>query len=330
MDEGAGSRSPKTLADVSHLFFSRVEESEEEPPEVSVRPSGVAADEVPPPAPARPSAVATDEVPPEADLRLTRLFVVTGGDDAPGKSTVAVNLATALVPFGRVAVFDADPRIPNARYFFGLPSWHYLSPLTGGATAAPNIMTDAGVVVTDWSIDVGSADGALGAAGVIYSDVPESGREPLDFAVVDVPTSRTALLTRLAAHASAFIVAARPGRPGFESAYGALRALRRECGVDSAALVVNRASNEEYAVAFHAKMKAAAERLLSMELYLAGAVLHEPGLGAEQRERGAIVASRPDTATALSLRRIASSALELTSIGGPLGEGTRPRDRRED
>ncbi len=321
MDEDAGSRSPKTLADVSHLFFSNVGESAEEPPEVAARPGDGPSDD---------ADVARRGVVESARQLRTRLFVVTGGDDSPGKSTVAVNLAQALVPFGRVALFDADPRIPNARYFLGLPSWHYLSPLTGGGVPAPNIVTDSGVLVTDWSSGVNGEDNALGAGGVIYMDVPGSGRTPMDFVVVDVPMSRTELLSRLAAHASVYIVTARPGRRGFEHAFVALKRVRRESDRDSAALVVNGASNEKYARAFHAKMEDAAKRLLSVDVHLLGAVLPEPGLGAEQRERGAIVSSRPDAASALSLRQIVSNVLELTRSDGPRGGGTRPRDRRED
>jgi hypothetical protein len=67
-----------------------------------------------------------------------------------------------------------------------------------------------------------------------------------------------------------------------------------------------------------------------VDVHLLGAVLPEPGLGAEQRERGAIVSSRPDAASALSLRQIVSNVLELTRSDGPRGGGTRPRDRRED
>ena len=322
MDEDAGSSSPKTLADVSHLFFSNVGESAEEPPEAAVRPGDAPRDDA--------DAERRGVVAESAQQRRTRLFVVTGGDDSPGKSTVAVNLAQALVPFGRVALFDADPRIPNARYFLGLPSWHYLSPLTGAGVPAPNIVTDSGVVVTDWSSGGKGEGDALGAGGVIYMDVPESGRTPMDFVVVDVPARRTELLSRLAAHASTYIVTARPGRRGFEHAFVALKRVRRESNRDSAALVVNGASSESYARAFHAKMEAAAKRLLSVDVHLLGAVLPEPGLGAEQRERGAIVSSRPDAASALSLRQIASSVLELTRSDGPRGGGTRPRDRRED
>jgi MinD-like ATPase involved in chromosome partitioning or flagellar assembly len=313
MDEDAGSRPPRTLADVSHLFFSKASTGGEEPPGVDVRPevnggAGALASNAP-------SADAPEA--PSAEPARTRVFVVTGGDDAPGKSTVAVNLAAAFLPFGRVAVFDADPRVPNARYFLGLPSWHYLSPLTGNG-AAPSIMTEAGVVVCDWSGD--ETDGAPGENGVFYTDVPESGREPLDFAVVDVPASRGDLLTRLAGCASMYVVAARPGRRGFEHAFVALRAIRSGCGARVAALVVNGAADYDHASAFHAKLKTAAERLLSMDVRLMGAVTTEPGLGAEQRERGAIVTSRPDASTALALRRIASNALQFTRSDGRAGE----------
>jgi MinD-like ATPase involved in chromosome partitioning or flagellar assembly len=298
MDEDAGSSSPKTLADVSHLFFSDVGESAEEPPEAAVRPGDA----------------------PRDDADAERRGVVA--ESAQQRRT--------LVPFGRVALFDADPRIPNARYFLGLPSWHYLSPLTGAGAPAPNIVTDSGVVVTDWSSGGKGEGDALDAGGVIYMDVPESGRTPMDFVVVDVPVCRTELLSRLAAHASAYIVTARPGRRGFEHAFVALKRVRRESNRDSAALVVNGASSESYARAFHAKMEVAAKRLLSVDVHLLGAVLPEPGLGAEQRERGAIVSSRPDAASALSLRQIASNVLELTRSDGPRGGGTRPADRRED
>jgi len=320
MDEGASSRSPKTLADVSHLFFSKVEESAEELLDVTVRAAGDPRDET------RVEPVVAETAGPHR----TRLFVVTGADDSPGKSTIAINLAQALVPFGRVAIFDADRRIPNARYFLGLPSWHYLSPLTGGGASAPNIVTDAGVVVTDWSSGDNGMDDALGGGGVIYTDVPEFGRTALDFVVVDVSVSRTEVLSRLAAQASAYIVTARPGRLGFEHAFVAVKRVRGESGADSVGLVVNGASSEDYARAFHAKIRAAAKRLLSVDVRFLGAVLPEPGLGAEQRERGAVVASRPDAACALSLRDITTNTLELTRSDGLPGEGTHPLDRRED
>lgn len=308
MDEGAGSRSPKTLADVSHLFFSGVAESVEEPPAAASPVVAQAGD---------------------AGRRVTRLFVVTGGDDAPGKSTIAVNLAHALAAFGRVAVFDADPRVPNARFYLGLPSWHYLSPLTGGS-AAPDVVTDAGVVVTDWSGDANGLDTGVGEGDLLYADVPEAGRDPLDFAVVDVPITREKLLSDLAGRVSMYVVAARPCWSGFEHAFAALRTLRRKCDADSATLVVNGASGEEQAKAFHAKIVTVAERLLSMDVRLAGTVHHEPGLGAEQRERGAIVVSRPDATAALALRQIAANALEMTKDWGAGNGGAGPRDQRED
>jgi MinD-like ATPase involved in chromosome partitioning or flagellar assembly len=321
MDEDAGSRPPRTLADVSHLFFSRAKEGVEEPPGAEARPEAdgcsneravaapAAESDLGISAESDPGTAAQPVAEPDAAPGRTRIFVVTGGDDAPGKSTVAVNLAAALLPFGRVAVFDADPHVPNARYFLGLPSWHYLSPLTGNGPA-PGIMTEGGVVVCDWSRE--GHDEIPGDDSVFYTDVPDRERRPLDFAVVDVPSSRTGLLSRLAPRVSMHIVVSRTGRLGFERAFAALRTLGRECGTDSVELVINGAASEDYAAGFHAKMRTAAERLLSMDVRLMGVVPAEPGLGAEQRERGAIVTSRPDAVSALSLRRVASNALQIT------------------
>ncbi|HYW67994.1 MAG TPA: hypothetical protein VE960_00165, partial [bacterium] len=285
-----------------------------------VRPTETVADE-----PVRPIESVADE-----SVRPTRVFVVTGGDDAPGKSTVAINLAHAFAKFGRAAIFDADPSVPNARYFLGLPSWNYLSPMTGDGNPAPNALSEAGVIIRDWSGSAAGDGDELAAGDVIHTDVPESGREPLDFAVVDAPITRSRLLARLAGRSTVYVVVARPNRSGFENTFAALRALKTECGADSAAIVVNGASSEGSAEVFFAKIRTAAERLLSMTVEFVGAVAGETGLGAEQRERGAIVTARPDATVALALRQVATRTLEMTGDGGPRGATIAPGGRTED
>jgi len=303
MDESSGSRSPKTLADVSHLFFSGTEEAEGSPGDIEpVEEHGDTGRDAPD--------VGDDLEPSDEGRDRTRVLVVTGGGDSPGKSTLAINLAHALAPFGRVALFDADPSIPNARYFLGLPSWHYLSPLTGDGRAAPAVVTDAGVLVADWSHDANGPVESFGNGRVIYADIPDVGRAPLDFVLVDVPASNTELISWLATRGPEYLVAARPGRRGFECAFSALRTLRRDSGAVAAGLVVNGAPGDESARDFHAKTAAAARRLLSMEVRFLGAVPFEPGLGAQQRERGAVVSSCPDGEAALAIRRVASQLLE--------------------
>jgi MinD-like ATPase involved in chromosome partitioning or flagellar assembly len=318
MGEDAGSGSPKTLADVSHLFFSGVGNDTDEPSDdaTEVAPDGeVYAD----PVVEHVYESDADVALPEEQHGRTRVLVVTGGEGSPGKSTLAVNLSHALAPHGRVALFDADTSIPNARYFLGLPSWHYLSSLTGEGESAPDVVTDSGVLVGDWSNDgVGPAD-LIGNGTAIYADVPDVGRTPLDFVVVDVDASNTELLSWLATRCPEYIVASRPGRRGFERTFVALRSLRFDSGAGRVWLVVNEAPSEAEAREFHAKTETAARRLLSMEVCFLGAVPSEPGLGAEQRERGALVASRPDAAAALALRSIATNLLDAIEQCGWTG-----------
>ena len=280
MSDNAGDRTPKTLAEVSHLFFSKAEDRED-------------AD--------------TAE---HRGSRGTRYFVVTGDGGRPGKSTVAVNLASAFLTRGRAALIDADPRIPNARFFLGFPSWHYLSPVTGNGTPAPNLAIDSGLVVIDHASRGADLDPA--AWGETLSvEIEGLGSREADYAVLDVPIHRISLCRPVAERGAEFLVVGRPGWDGFAGTIGTLSVLGGTLGVERAGVVVNGAPDAAYATAFHTKINDAARRLLSMETRLMGGIVFEPDLGSEQRERGAIVHSRPAALSALSLRDVASNALRL-------------------
>lgn len=321
MDQDAANRPPKTLADVSHLFFSRAEETADDATDEASGPRAGAGATAPEPvandgstpAPAANGGPSTDAERPGG----TRIFVVTGGDDHPGKSTIAANLSHALLRFGRVSLHDADPRIPNTRFYLGLPSWNYLSPLTGAGEPAPNIATESGLVVVDWVFASEETLAGLGSGEVVYLDAPGVGRRPVDSMVVDLPLKRLHLLRGLEGRPVSHIVVARPGRSGFENAFAALKAICRSEAPPSAALVVNRAPDHDYASRFHAKTALATERLLSMRTEFLGAVTVEAGLAGEQRERGIITAAKPDSPTALSLRQLASRALDFAGHGSP-------------
>jgi MinD-like ATPase involved in chromosome partitioning or flagellar assembly len=309
MGDGSGSGSPKTLEDVSHLFLS----SAGERGSVEVRPpEGATGDE--------PSGLGRSR-----GGRATRLFVVTGDALSPGKSTVAVNLAHALALHGHSGLLDADPRVPNARFYMGLPSWHYLSPLTGEGRPAPNVLTDSGVVVADWSVTEVAANDLIGADGTMRLELPQTGVQALEFGVVDAPLSRAVGLAEACHRSGFYIVVARPGWSGFQRAFAALSFLAAEAGAVEAGLVVNRVPGIAYGQGFSAKLALAAKRLMSMKTRFLGAVTVHPGLGSEQRERGVIVRSRPDATSALLLREIAANALSLgRSECTPDAEPARP------
>ena len=313
MSGSAGDRTPKTLAEVSHLFFSNVEErrGSDGPSQASEGPAR-------PSLGREPSGVAVERA------RGTKYFVVTGGGGRPGKSTVAVNLASAFLTRGRAVLIDADPRLPNARFFLGLPSWHYLSPVTGNGAPAPNLAVDSGLVVVDRSARGTTLD-PDGSGEMMSIAVEGRGRQSADYAVFDLPIDRLRSCESITNRGAHFLVVCRPGWGGFVEAVGTLSVLRKQLGATRAGIVVNRAPDFEHATALHAKIGDAAQRLLSMETRLMGGVVFEPSLGSEQRERGAIVHSRPTAVSALSLREVASNALRL---GEPdLGDGVAPVPR---
>jgi MinD-like ATPase involved in chromosome partitioning or flagellar assembly len=227
---------------------------------------------------------------------------------------VAVNLAHALMARGRVGLVDADPKLPNARFYLGLPSWHYLSPVTWEGRPAPNTVSDSGVVVLDRASGSQPAEDIIGNGDVVYVDIASGGRVPLHYMVVDLPVERAAWIGPIADRVGLFVVVATPGVCGFHEAYNVLATLRGEVGLQGAALVVNMIEKTGSAADFHAKMEVAAECLLSMKMDFLGGIAYQANLGSEQRERGAIVRSRPDAVAALQLREISSKAL---AVGWP-------------
>lgn len=289
MSQGRESDSPRTLADVSHLFFSGTEAARA--PEGGAK---AGASKTAPESPARGQSEAWPK---------TKLFVVTGGAGGPGKSTLALSMAHAMQLRGRAALFDADPALPNARFYAGLPSWNYLSGVTGEGEPAPTVAAGCGVLVADCSTGRARVKDLLTDGNAVCVDGPGAAREPVKYVVVDLPADRAGWIGELASRVEACIVVARAGRAGFEEAFGALAALSRRAGLDGAGLIVNMVSDPDYGPSFHAKLAEASERLLSMRLRYIGAVAFEPGLGSLQRERGSILGVGPDSAFALMLRQ---------------------------
>jgi len=334
MSDSAGKKTPKSLADVSHLFFSKTDPAEDDDTRVAV----TAPDEAV--APVANDVSATGDTPVVGDAsqvgdasvvsdapvvgdapvvvgatagRRTRLFVVTGGDGAPGKSTVAVSLAHAFQTTGSVAVLDADPQVPNARFYMGAPSWHYLTPLTGDVRA-PSIRLESGLVSVDCT-GTRRADEIIASGREIYFDVEGEPRGAVSSAIIDVPSDRLEWVAPVADRVGLFVVVARPGWEGFEEAFGVLKRLSADLGVRSAGLIVNHVPDNDYAAKFYAKTRAAAERLLSMEMHFLGGMVREESLASQQRERGAVIRNRPDTVFALMLREAASKALGSEEAG---------------
>ncbi len=232
---------------------------------------------------------------------------MTGGGGAPGKSTVAVNLAQGLLPWGQVALIDADPRLPNARFYLGLPSWNYLSPVTGNGRPAPTTLMESGLVVADSAHAARDLSALASTAGVVHLDVGEAGRQRFDYVVVDLPADRIGLLQDSALRAGRFVVVAEAGWEGFRAAFGTASRLSTALGVRGVDLIVNRAPDDTYAGAFQRKFSMATRDLLSVESRLLAGVGCYPGLGCEQRERGPLVRSRPDATLALAFRNAASA-----------------------
>ncbi|MCD4690793.1 hypothetical protein K8S17_04960, partial [bacterium] len=187
------------------------------------------------------------------------------------------------------------------------------SPLTGSA-AAPSMRLSSGLVAVDCT-GVRRADEIITSGREIYFDIEGEARSAVSSVVVDVSSERLEWIAPVVDRVGLFVVVARPGWDGYVEAFRVLKKLSLDLGVRSAGLIVNHVPDNDYAAKFYAKMRAAAERLLSMEMHFLGGMVREASLASEQRERGSVILSRPDTVFALMLREAASKALGSEEAG---------------
>ena len=136
-----------------------------------------------------------------------RCFVITSSDEGEGKSTVAVNLASALAAIGsRVILLEADMRRPTAASLLGVPR--------GGAGLSDMLVSNG--ALTDFLVPVESEPGLFvlpsGTVPPNSADLLSAGRmaevltmvrDAADYVIVDspplLPVADTRVLLRLSA-----------------------------------------------------------------------------------------------------------------------------------
>src|SRR5690606_20414304 len=121
--------------------------------------------------------------------RSSGVFVVTSSGPAEGKSTVAANLAIAAAEAGlRVALIDADLRLPRIASHFGIEGGIGLSDVLAGRLSANDALQRWGrgtlFVLPSGTVPPNPAE-LLGSGAM--SDLIAAFRETFDLVVIDAP-----------------------------------------------------------------------------------------------------------------------------------------------
>lgn len=243
--------------------------------------------------------------------RSLRVIAVTSGKGGVGKTTVSVNLATALAIRGRrVLLFDADLGMANVHIFAGVTPRGTLLDVIEGRSTLPQVLTDgpAGIQI------VCGASGVAGLADLDARVVERIGRElarladGFDILLIDTGAGISAQVMQFLTLAHEIIVVSTPNLAATLDAYGVIKVAREARLPAQISILVNQTDDEADAGAIFARLSGCAHRFLQFLPASLGSLRRDPAVEAANQSRQPLVLAQPASENA---RRFTAMATHL-------------------
>ncbi len=245
------------------------------------------------------------------DAHPVQVIAVTGGKGGVGKTTVTVNLATALAAQGRrVMVLDGDLGLANVDVLLGISARQTVAHVLAGQCTL-----EEAIVSTPYGFKVipaasGLAElaqlGTLESMGLVqaFGDIAQR----LDVMIVDTAAGLSASVLTFAQAAQQVLVLVCDEPASMTDAYALMKVLSRNHGVRQFRVLANQIRYRGDGGQLFAKLTRVAERFLDVSLDYVGEVPDDSYLRAAIREQRPVVTAYPSASAALALKRLATCA----------------------
>lgn len=251
-----------------------------------------------------------------------QVIAVTGGKGGVGKSSVAVNLATALSLAGkRVMLLDGDLGLANVDVLLGLSPRHTLAQVIDGSCSLEDVIVEApqGFQV------VPAASGVVGMANMTVAQhlnivqAFSSLTQRLDTLIVDTAAGIAHGVLQFAQAAQQILVVVCDEPASITDAYALIKVLSREHGVREFQVVANMTRKAGEGANLFKKLERVAARFLDVMLHYVGEIPEDPYLKRAIREQRPVTDAYPASPAAMAFKKLALKADKWPIPTGPRG-----------
>jgi len=251
-----------------------------------------------------------------------RVIAVTGGKGGVGKTTVAINLATAMAQSGqRVMLLDGDLGLANVDVLLGLAPRYTLAHVLSGERSLEDILVE-----TPTGLRVAPA--ASGVARMANLNTVEhlgivrafSGLAThLDTLIVDTAAGIADGVLRFSQASQHVLVVVRDEPASITDAYALIKVLSREHGVQRFRVLVNMTRSPGEAQSVFARLDRVTRRYLEVVLEYIGEIPDDTWLKRAIREQRPVTDAYPASKAALAFKNLARVADTWAVPKGPRG-----------
>jgi len=252
----------------------------------------------------------------------TQVIGIASGKGGVGKTTVSVNLAVALQAAGeRVMLLDADLGLANAQIALGTPCPFNLSHFLAGqkTLAEITVTTRHGLRLVPGASGMYEMAGInqVQAASIVqaFSELEDE----LDYLIVDMAAGISpAVMAFMQACPRRFIVV-RDDPSSIADAYGTIKVLRQDFGVEEIYLLPNGMTSEQDGHMLYERINQVCARFLGRGIQYIGSIEHDELVLSALKKYQSVLEFAPGSAGARDFRRLADAITNLPETGQASG-----------
>jgi flagellar biosynthesis protein FlhG len=251
-----------------------------------------------------------------------QVIAVTGGKGGVGKTTVAVNLATALQMAGRrVMLLDGDLGLANVDVFLGLTPRHTMAHVLSGERSLEEIILESpqGLQIVPGASGVANLANLSAAESLGLVQAFSALATRLDVLVVDTSAGLAHSVLQFTQAAQHVLVVVCDEPASLTDAYALMKVLSRNHGVSRFRVLANMTRTPGEGQALFNKLERVTSRFLDITLEYVGEIPDDAAMRKAIREQRPVLSAYPASPASVAFKNLARKADKWPVPTGPRG-----------